>query len=836
MTLRLKLTKDCFAIVISTYAPTMTNPYDIKEAFYEDLNRVLSEVSSKDKLIIFGDFNARVGVDHSSWPNVLGRHGTGKCNSNGLMLLSLCTQYELCITNTIFQQADKFKNTWMHPRSWQWHMFDYAIVRQRDRRDVQITRCMRGADCWSDHRLVRSKMNIQLAWKKKTTRDKPLRKLNIARLIPNKEALQRSLQESLSNIEQEHDGMEEEWRSFQEAVYSAAADTLGFVKRKHRDWFDENEEDIKKLTDKLHKAHKDHLDNKTRSKKKQDYQQVRQLLQQKLRKMKNDWWEMKAEELQAAVDNHDMKTFHDGLRTFYGLKASGSTTVRSSDQSTLLTKKTDILARWAEHFSSVLNRESTISDEAIASLPQLPVRESLADPRTSAELAKALKQTTPGKAPGADGMPADIYKNGGDVLLEQLTSLFRSIWEAWQVPQDSKDASIVHIYKREGDKAFCDNHRGISLLCIAGKILARVILNRLITHIADSIIPESQCGLCAGRGTCDMVFAVRQLQEKCREQNQELHRVIVDLTKAFDTVKPERPVEDPAEVWMSRQAYSTDSLLPRRHASQSPRKRWRPGSLPGEQRSEAGLRSRPDFVLHPVCSDVARRLQRLRQRSVHPVSHWWETLQPAKTPCQDQSVRGHPTGVPLRRRLCTGWTLSRRHTVHHGTFRSCLQTIRTDDQPWKDWSHVSALTITGCQCTTTSSHRHQQHSDQDMWTSSVIWEAPLRAVDPWTLRWCNALERQVRLSADWQRDFGKTTASASPPRLPCTELWSCARFCIAARRVIPMQHLWPLVCVTNWSSFPHEDPPRQMTCLPTHLSYRQENPLIIYRQELGFNL
>ena len=76
----------------------------------------------------------------------------------------------------------------------------------------------------------------------------------------------------------------------------------------------------------------------------------------------------------------------------------------------------------------------------------------------------------------------------------------------------------------------------ISLLCIAGKILARIILNRLITYIADFIVPESQCGFLAGRGTSDMVFAVRQLQEKCREQNQELHLVFVDLTKAFDTV------------------------------------------------------------------------------------------------------------------------------------------------------------------------------------------------------------------------------------------------------------------------------------------------------------
>ena len=95
----------------------------------------------------------------------------------------------------------------------------------------------------------------------------------------------------------------------------------------------------------------------------------------------------------------------------------------------------------------------------------------------------------------------------------------------------------MHIDKRKGDKTSFDNHRGISLLCIPGKILARIILNRLITHIFDSIVPEPQCRFHADRGTSDMIFAVRQLQEKCREQHQKLHLVFVDLTKAFDTVK-----------------------------------------------------------------------------------------------------------------------------------------------------------------------------------------------------------------------------------------------------------------------------------------------------------
>jgi len=58
MTLRLKLTKNCFATIISTYAPTMANPDETKEAFYKGLNRMVSEVNSRDKLIILGDFNA----------------------------------------------------------------------------------------------------------------------------------------------------------------------------------------------------------------------------------------------------------------------------------------------------------------------------------------------------------------------------------------------------------------------------------------------------------------------------------------------------------------------------------------------------------------------------------------------------------------------------------------------------------------------------------------------------------------------------------------------------------------------------------------------------------
>ena len=57
----------------------------------------------------------------------------------------------------------------------------------------------------------------------------------------------------------------------------------------------------------------------------------------------------------------------------------------------------------------------------------------------------------------------------------------------------------------------------------------------MVPTITENHLPETQCGLTANRGTTDMV-ALRQLQEKCREQNKRLYVAFMDLTNAFDSV------------------------------------------------------------------------------------------------------------------------------------------------------------------------------------------------------------------------------------------------------------------------------------------------------------
>lgn len=119
--MQLPLGRNTSITLISAYAPTMTNPDEVKDKFYEELDSLISSVPQSEKLVILGDFNARVGTDHQAWHNIIGKHGVGKCNSNGLLLLRTCASHDLNIKNTMFHLPNRNKTTWMHPHSRHWH-------------------------------------------------------------------------------------------------------------------------------------------------------------------------------------------------------------------------------------------------------------------------------------------------------------------------------------------------------------------------------------------------------------------------------------------------------------------------------------------------------------------------------------------------------------------------------------------------------------------------------------------------------------------------------------------------------------------------------------------
>ena len=97
------------------------------------------------------------------------------------------------------------------------------------------------------------------------------------------------------------------------------------------------------------------------------------------------------------------------------------------------------MKRWAEHFNSVLNRPSSVNDNAINRLPQIECNVLLDEFPTVTETRKAIQHLSSGKAPGTDAIPAEVYKAGGLPMAEQLTELFQCMWRKKAIPQDLKD-------------------------------------------------------------------------------------------------------------------------------------------------------------------------------------------------------------------------------------------------------------------------------------------------------------------------------------------------------------------------------------------------------------
>jgi len=89
-----------------------------------------------------------------------------------------------------------------------------------------------------------------------------------------------------------------------------------------------------------------------------------------------------------------------------------------------------ILSRWAEHFHGVLNQPSTFDPSVLDAIPDWNTAHGLMEPPDINEVQRAVNQMASGKAPGSDGLPPELFKSEGPVIIDKLLSLYTSIWSA----------------------------------------------------------------------------------------------------------------------------------------------------------------------------------------------------------------------------------------------------------------------------------------------------------------------------------------------------------------------------------------------------------------------
>ena len=175
MVMQLQLTNKQKDTLISAYAPTMTNPEEVKGEFYEQLDALISAVPKSEKL----PYPCRLQCPNRNRPPHMVR---GYWPTRHRQMQQTCTAHELIITNTLFRLPTRNKTTWMHPRSKHWHLIDYVITRKEDASDVRVTKSICGAECWTDHSLLVSKLTLLIQPQRRPQGKKLFKRLNVTQL------------------------------------------------------------------------------------------------------------------------------------------------------------------------------------------------------------------------------------------------------------------------------------------------------------------------------------------------------------------------------------------------------------------------------------------------------------------------------------------------------------------------------------------------------------------------------------------------------------------------------------------------------------------------------
>ena len=214
-----------------------------------------------------------------------------------------------------------------------------------------------------------------------------------------------------------------------------------------------------------------------------------------------------------------------------------------------------------EHYSELFNRHPVVDESVLDVIKQHDPIMALDEVPSRGEIKASVSQMNNIKAPGMDGIKAEILKNGGEKMIDLLEQVIQSLWES-EVPQDWRDAILVSLYKK-GLKSDCSNFRGISLLSIVGKLFSRIILNRLVRTIVNGIQPESQRSFRASRDTVDMIFSARQLHPVDGNEKLSLmgwsHCAYGEMWKGKrSALKPKKRFKDTIKYYLKQSGLSVD--------------------------------------------------------------------------------------------------------------------------------------------------------------------------------------------------------------------------------------------------------------------------------------
>ena len=522
--------------VVQCYAPTNDTDDETKDQFYNQLHHILQSRKEKDIMILMGDMNAKIGGNNNGYELIMGKEGPGTMNENGERFAEACADNNLVIGGSVFQHKNIHKITWVSADHITENQIDHICISQKFRHSLLDVRARRAADAGSDHHLLTAKIQLKLkAMKHREGRVK----FNIQQFqdIGTTELYKIALHNRYQALEIEIETpreVDEIWKGLKNMWKDTCEEVVGRRKTDNKPWL--STDTTRKVSERRGK--KEALNrSKTRATKmaaKRDYAAANKEVKKSVRRDKKKYIEDLAQQAEEAAGKNNLKDLYLTTKKLTDRFRHTQAHIKNA-QGVLLTTKEDQVKRWTEHFRALLNRQAPHLTAEIPPSPNLVKIN--CNPPTKPEIKKAIKTLRGGKAEGPDGIPAEALKADIETSTNMLYHLLKTIWEEECVPSDWKDGHIVKIPKK-GDLRDCKNYRGIMLLSTPGKVLNRILLERLQKGL-DEKLRENQAGFRENRSCGDQTATLRIIIEKSIEWNTSVYVNFIDFEKAFDSVDRE---------------------------------------------------------------------------------------------------------------------------------------------------------------------------------------------------------------------------------------------------------------------------------------------------------
>ena len=224
------------------------------------------------------------------------------------------------------------------------------------------------------------------------------------------------------------------WEQIRTAYMQTSETCLGRRQKKRKEWITADTWQAIENRRALKKKVMDTRSERLKERYRRQYRETDRAVKRMTRVDKQAYIEDLASQAEEAANKREQGQVYNITKLVSG-KYRGTTDTSIVDkQGRLLTTEAEKEARWAEHFSEVLNRPPP-TIEAEVQHPDNDLDVSTAPPEKE-EIIAAIGSLKNGKSPGLDSLNTELFKAEPGFVAQVLQPLFVTIWEEKQLPDD----------------------------------------------------------------------------------------------------------------------------------------------------------------------------------------------------------------------------------------------------------------------------------------------------------------------------------------------------------------------------------------------------------------